>query len=184
VRSENPLPSSATSPLPVRFGRRLIQTITFSKAFGVYGGAILGSRAVQRKIIARSRLFSGNTPLPLPLAAAALTSLNVLRSDARRRRRLVVNASYVKAALREAGLIINDGPGPIVSIVSRNRQAAAGLKKRLLAAGIHPPFINYPGGPAEGYFRFAISSEHTAEQLAALAAVLTTDWVRTRSSSF
>jgi hypothetical protein len=42
----------------------------------------------------------------------------------------------------------------------------------LLARDIHPPFIRYPGGPAPGYFRFAISSEHTAAQLDALVAVL------------
>jgi 7-keto-8-aminopelargonate synthetase-like enzyme len=163
--------------------RRLIQAITLSKAFGVYGGAMIGSRSLRRKIIARSRLFAGNTPLPLPLAAAALTSLNILRSDPKLRRRLVFNASYVKAALRETGLAINSGPGPIVSIVPRNRQAAAVLQQQLLAAGIHPPFIHYPGGPSDGYFRFAISSEHTAEQLDAMVGVLTNASLQQRLSS-
>jgi 7-keto-8-aminopelargonate synthetase-like enzyme len=121
--------------------------------------------------------------LPPPLAAAALTSLGLLRSDPGLRRRLVFNASYIKAALREAGLEINHGPGPIVAIVPHNRQAASGLKKELLAAGIHPPFINYPGGPPDGYFRFAISSEHTAEQLDALVRVLTKVAQRKRLSS-
>ena len=37
-------------------GRRLIRTITLSKAFGVYGGAVIGSYAVRKKIVARSRL--------------------------------------------------------------------------------------------------------------------------------
>ena len=153
-------------------GRRLIRTITLSKAFGVYGGAVVGSHAVRKKIVARSRLFVGNTPLPLPLAAAALASLEIVRRDPRLRRRLVFNTSYVKAALREAGLPVNDGPGPIIPFIPRNDRAAARLKQKLLAAGIHPPFINYLGGPTDGYFRFAISSEHTPEQLDALVAVL------------
>ena len=153
-------------------GRRLIRTITLSKAFGVYGGAVLGSHEVRKKIVARSRLFVGNTPLPLPLAAAALASLKIVGRDPRLRRRLVFNTSYVKAALREAGLPVNDGPGPIIPFISRNDREAARLKKKLLAAEIHPPFINYLGGPTDGYFRFVISSEHTPEQLDALVGTL------------
>jgi 7-keto-8-aminopelargonate synthetase-like enzyme len=152
--------------------RRVIRTITLSKAFGVYGGAVLGSREVRSKIVARSRLFVGNTPLPLPFAAAALASLEIVRHDPRLRRRLVFNTSYVKAALREAGLPVNDGPGPIIPYLARTDREAALLKKELVAAGIHPPFINYLGGPRDGYFRFAISSEHTPQQLDALVKAL------------
>jgi 7-keto-8-aminopelargonate synthetase-like enzyme len=154
--------------------RRLIRTITLSKALGVYGGAILGSRSIRSKIIARSRLFAGNTPLPLPLAAAAMTSLEIVRSDPKLRRRLARNASYVKAAARQAGFPMNDGPGPILPLSLGNGGEAARLKSGLLAAGIHPPFINYLGGPADGYFRFVISSEHSPEQLDTLARVLAT----------
>jgi 7-keto-8-aminopelargonate synthetase-like enzyme len=153
-------------------GRRLIRTITLSKAFGVYGGAVIGSHALMKKVVERSRLFAGNTPLPLPLAAAALASLDLLRHDSRLRRRLVFNTSYVKAALREAGIPVNDGPGPIIPFAPRNHSAAVRLKRKLLAAGIHPPFINYLGGPRDGYFRFVISSEHTPEQLDTLVSVL------------
>jgi 7-keto-8-aminopelargonate synthetase-like enzyme len=152
--------------------RRLILTITLSKAFGVYGGAILARREVQRKILARSRLFTGNTPLPLPLAAAALTSLELVRSNPAFRRRLASNAGFVKAALREAGFPVNDGPGPIISLLPHDAHQTVRLRRALLAAGIYPPFINYPSGLTEGYFRFVISSEHTSEQLQTLAKAL------------
>jgi 7-keto-8-aminopelargonate synthetase-like enzyme len=46
------------------------------------------------------------------------------------------------------------------------------LKRDLVAAGIYPPFIKYPGGPPNGYFRFVISSEHTRSQLDNLLEVL------------
>jgi hypothetical protein len=46
------------------------------------------------------------------------------------------------------------------------------LQRALFAAGIFPPFIKYPGGPPNGYFRFVISSEHTRPQLDALLKVL------------
>jgi 7-keto-8-aminopelargonate synthetase-like enzyme len=152
--------------------RRIIQTITLSKAFGVYGGAVLGSTGLRRKIIARSRLFVGNTPLPLPLVSGALAALEILRADRTLRRRLVFNTNYVKAALREAGFSINGGPGPIVPIVPANARAAARQRTDLLKAGIYPPLINYLGGPSDAYFRFVISSEHTAGQLDSLVAAL------------
>jgi len=153
---------------------RIIQTVTLSKAFGVYGGAVLGSRRLRNRIISRSRLFTGNTPLPLPLANAALTALQVVRDDTRMRRRLLFNTRYVKSALNSAGFPAPDGPGPIAPIEPRDTRHAESLRRRLLAHGIHPHLIRYPGGPASGYFRFAISSEHSAEQLDALAKCIAT----------
>lgn len=148
--------------------RRIIQTITLSKAFGVYGGAVLGPRKLREAIIARSHIFVGNTPLPLPLANAALTSIAVLKADHSFRTRLFKNTSYVKRALARAGFSVGDTPGPIIPLIPQNPKHANALKRRLLAAGIHPPFIKYPGGPSSGYFRFVICSEHSRRQLNAL----------------
>jgi 7-keto-8-aminopelargonate synthetase-like enzyme len=148
--------------------------MTLSKAFGAYGGAVLGSRKLCEQVTVLSRIFTGNTPLPLPLANAALTALRIVRSDARMRRRLLFNTRYVKAALSNAGFPVPDGPGPIVPIVPRDARHAESLRRCLLAHEIHPPLIHYPGGPASGYFRFVISSEHSTEQLDALTECLAT----------
>jgi 7-keto-8-aminopelargonate synthetase-like enzyme len=153
---------------------RVIQTVALSKAFGVYGGAVLCDAALAGKIRAASRVFNGNTPLPLPLVNGALAAVGLLASDASRRARLQRNADFVKAALREAGWRLPDTPAPIVSFVPRHAGEAARLKRSLLARGVFPSFIRYPGGPADGCFRFAISSEHSRRQLAVLAGALLT----------
>jgi 7-keto-8-aminopelargonate synthetase-like enzyme len=152
--------------------RRIIQTVTLSKAFGSYGGAILCSGAFRQRILDKSRMFIGSTPLPLPLASAALAGIRILKSDRSLRRRLLENAAYVKSALRDAGVALAEQPGPIIPLLPRTATEAARLKKALLAAGIFPPFLKYPGGPPSGYFRFVISSEHSPAQLRALIAVL------------
>ena len=152
--------------------RRIVQCVTLSKAFGAYGGAILGTRPLREKILARSRMFTGSTPLPLPLASAALQAVKILRRDKTLRRRLFQNAEYVKTGLRRAGLKIPDAPGPIVPLHFSNEAEVAKLRRQLLAKKIYPPFIQYPGGPANGYFRFVISSEHTRAQLDDLLEVL------------
>ena len=150
----------------------IIQTVTLSKAFGVYGGAILGPERLRLQILARSNLFRGATPMPLPLVSAASQSLQLVRHHPVLQRRLHRNSDLAKAGLRDAGLRVPDFPGPILSMIPRNRRQAARLERALLAEGIHPPRIRYPGGPAEGYFRFAISSEHTPEQIQALVRAL------------
>lgn len=151
---------------------RVVQNITLSKAFGVYGGAILCSRRLREKL-ALSRMFVGSTPLPLPLAFAAGQSLKILRQDKSLRRRLEANGGFVKSALRQAGFSLPESPGPIVPLHFDDAKQVARLKRALLAAGILPPLINYHGGPAHGYFRFIISSEHTQPQLRALVRTLT-----------
>lgn len=152
--------------------QRIIQTTTLSKAFGAYGGAILGTRRLRRQILDRSQIYIGSTPLPLPLVSAALESVKLLRTDRTLKQRLTLNAAYVKSSLRGAGLPLPQTPGPIVPLFPK-RAAAFELYRALLAAGIYPPFIKYPGGPAAGYFRFVISSEHTPAQLDTLLGVLT-----------
>ena len=84
----------------------------------------------------------------------------------------IPGSSALIAGLSAAGLPTDGGPGPIVALIPRATSEARRLSKALLAAGIHPPLIRYPGGPAEGYFRFVISSEHTEPQLAGLSQVL------------
>jgi 7-keto-8-aminopelargonate synthetase-like enzyme len=88
------------------------------------------------------------------------------------RRRLNRNVEYLRQKLREKGMPLAELPGPIISLAHRNRRDADHLVRQLLAADIHPPFIRYPGGPDNGYFRFAISSEHAIAQLDLLAGVL------------
>jgi 7-keto-8-aminopelargonate synthetase-like enzyme len=152
--------------------RCIIQCVTLSKAFGAFGGVALVSRALREKILSRSRSFGGSTPLPPPLAGAALEALKILRREPARRQRLFQNLAYLRTKLRAAGWTIPETPGPIVRLPVMNEEQILELKKHLLAAGILPPFFQYPGASARGAFRFVISSEHHRAHLDKLAATL------------
>ena len=154
--------------------QRIIQTITLSKALGAFGGAILCDSRLRQQILARSQLFIGSTPPPLPLANAALESIRILKTDRRLRARLAANTGYVRKKLRAVELRLEETPGPIITLYPKSPRAISHLARRLLQAGIFPPFIRYPGGPASGYFRFVISSEHTRSQLGTLVKTLQT----------
>ncbi|MDB6029893.1 MAG: Aminotransferase class [Verrucomicrobiales bacterium] len=147
---------------------RIIRTVTLSKAFGVYGGAILCDESIRELVLTRSRMFTGHTPMPLPLAQAALASVRLLERDHALRQRLVKNTGVVKSELRKAGLQLPETPAPIIGYVPKAGDEVAKLRATLLKAGIHPPLIDYPGGPEHGYFRFVLSSEHTMPQITKL----------------
>jgi 7-keto-8-aminopelargonate synthetase-like enzyme len=153
--------------------RRIIQAITLSKALGAYGGAVLASRELRDQIMTRSNAFVGVTPPPLPLVAAARAALDLLSAHPEWRTRLFANAAWVKSALRAKGLPLAETPGSIVTLPVAPPRPTARLRRALLAAGIYPSFIQYPGGPATGCFRFVISSAHTHRQLEQLIGVIT-----------
>jgi 7-keto-8-aminopelargonate synthetase-like enzyme len=153
--------------------KRIIQTITLSKAFGTYGGAILGTESLRRGIVEHSKMFLGSTPLPLPLANAAMRSVQILKSGKGLRGRLIANVKFVKEALCGVGKLSEVTPGPIVAVVPRSAREATKMRKGLLKAGIFPPFVKYATGPKDGYFRFVISSEHSRKQLEKLIRLLT-----------
>jgi 7-keto-8-aminopelargonate synthetase-like enzyme len=144
--------------------RNLLQTVTFSKAFGTYGGAILCDKKMAALISERSCAVGGNTPTPLPLVAATLTALDLCND--RLRAQLFKN---IELFWKYLGHPLPEHPTPIISLAP---DKPASLSRQLLAAGIYPPHIKYPGGPAAGYFRFAISSEHSSAQIKKLATVL------------
>jgi 8-amino-7-oxononanoate synthase len=152
--------------------KQIIQCATLSKAFGVYGGVILAARELRGKILSRSRAFIGTTPLPPPLAGAALRSLKILSGQPGLRRKLFQNLFYARTNLRAAGWEISKTPGPIIRLPAMNEKRVEKLKAKLLAARIYPPFLKYSGASADGIFRFVISSGHARAQLDDLISVL------------
>jgi 7-keto-8-aminopelargonate synthetase-like enzyme len=151
---------------------RLVRTITLSKAFGVYGGAILCSAEVRSQVFGRSRVFVGNTPLPPALAEAALEAIRLVRRFPGLRSRLKTNTQYLRERIRRGGVSLEDHPGPVVGIRPVGAGSKVAIDGVLLGRDILPPFIVYPGGAEEGYYRFAVSSGHQRKHLEAVAEAL------------
>lgn len=157
---------------PFHGDERVLLTLTLSKSFGCYGGAVLGPQALSDAIRRRSLLFTGNTPLPPPFAAASLKALEVLRKTPQLRRKLNANVSLLRELLRGYGWPVEVSPSPVLALNPTSEAQAAKIRRRMLRAGILPPFMRYPGGQASGFFRFAVSCEHTREQIRSLAAAV------------
>lgn len=153
--------------------RAVILTFTLSKAFGCYGGGVLGPRWLREAILSESRMFMGNTPVPPPLACGALASVGVMEAEGEVRRRRIRERMELLGRLGGWGQGWDDGrPGPMFAVVPASAGRARVLRRRLVSAGVYPSLIRYPNGPAPEYFRFALSSEHGEGEVGALAEAL------------
>jgi 7-keto-8-aminopelargonate synthetase-like enzyme len=120
----------------------------------------------------RSRMFVGNTPLPPPLAQAALAALRLVRSRPGLRKRLLRNRDFLRELIRRGGIELPYHSGPVVGIRPRGMTSIAVIDRALLYRGILPPFMVYAGGIEGGSYRFAISTAHRREHLMAVAEAL------------
>jgi 8-amino-7-oxononanoate synthase len=143
-----------------------VQTGTLSKALGTFGGLVVGPAGLAAKVLERSQAFVGATPIPPPLAAAAIRSIEILRANPGMIDGLQERTARTRARLASMGFAVGSSPAPIVSVSHRDVAKNERLRLRLLEHGIYPPLIrDYPGSPPGGHFRFALSSAHTAQDV-------------------
>lgn len=157
---------------------RIIQTISLAKAFGVSGGAVLGGENFIARLRSKAEGFVGSTSPLLPAVAALDAALGVLEKSRRLVDRLQTNARRLHEELHRQTIpsrapanaeIISDPRTPVVGFYPTTPARAEKLRRALLRDGIFPPFIRYPGGPASGFFRFAVMAQHRQAEIQQLA---------------
>lgn len=152
---------------------RVVLSLTFSKALGVGGGAIVGTRERIESIRRASSAHMGSTPLPPALACATHAALDLALGDSSIRARLRANVARVHAILGAAGLPVPPLALPVFAFALDDHAAMDALERGLDAAGIRLPLVEYPSGPTPRYFRGVVSAAHTDEELDRLEAALT-----------
>ncbi len=141
---------------------------TLSKAAGLSGGFVCGSRDLIDLLINRARSFMYSTaPPPAVAAAAAHVVENILatsQGDALR--------SRLRANLRLlAGLTgLPEPAAAILPVIKGDEGAAMEAAAALLAAGFLVPGIRFPTVPRGlARLRVTVSARHTKEEIRALA---------------
>jgi 7-keto-8-aminopelargonate synthetase-like enzyme len=148
---------------------RVVQTISLAKAFGVAGGAVLGSAELAAAVRSRAAACVGSTSPLLPVAAALEASLEIVRRNPQLVGRLQSRARLLHEQVQEIGRITGDPRTPVVAFSPASIEEAERLRRALLRADIFPPFIRYYGGPASGFFRFAVCAVHRPREIRLLA---------------
>ncbi|MBH50237.1 MAG: hypothetical protein CMG69_05765 [Candidatus Marinimicrobia bacterium] len=147
-------------------------TGSLSKGIGVFGGFIGGSKKWINKIKQLSSVYQGSSSLPLPVCAAAIKSIQILKTNTKKIKNLRKNSISFKENLLSGGIDIVISPTPVIAIKFENENLIKDLKDNMLKNGIFPSIISYPGNLKGNLLRIAISSLHTQEDLNNLSSVL------------
>lgn len=153
---------------------------TLGKAVGVLGGYIAGSAALIDTIRSYGAGFIFTTALPPDKAAAALASLEILKSDEgaslRKRHQQVV--SRVRNQLLQRGFPVEYAPSHIIPVLVQDADMCSMVSNTLQERfGIYVQAINYPTVPrGRERLRIAPTPWHTDEMISDLLEALDVVW--------
>ncbi len=112
-------------------GRIDIQVGTLSKAIGVLGGYVCGSRDLIEFLYHRARPFLFSTSHPPAVAAACIAAFDVLEQEPERMESLWNNTRYFKHGLASAGFNTGISETPITPVIVGEAKLAHGLSRAL-----------------------------------------------------
>ena len=148
-----------------------IQMGTLSKALGVSGGYICGSRRLIELLLNKSRSFIYSTAPPPALAATAEAAVDFLMSEAgaARQQKLWWNLNRLGQALPD----LDTPQSAIIPIMMGGESIAMEASQALLEMGFLVPAIRYPTvAKGAARLRVTLSAAHTPEQIDALSQAL------------
>ncbi len=149
-----------------------MQMGTLSKAIGVVGGYVAGSKTLIDWLKARSRPFLFSTSLTPGAAAAALASITLMQEHPELVEKVWENANYFKEELKKVGYNIGMSETPITPVILGDEKVTQTFSKKLIEHGIYAKPIVYPTVPlGTGRIRNMPTAEHTREMLDEAVAV-------------
>ena len=156
-------------------GRVHIQVGTLSKAIGVMGGYVCGSRDLIDFLYLRARPFLFSTSHTPATAAACMAAFTVLDSPEGEKlvKKLWKNTKTFKRELKKRGFQFKVSETPIVPIHVGDAAKAFEFSQKLFEAGVFAPAVGYPT-VAEGKARLRaiVSAGHKKEQLVRAADIM------------
>jgi glycine C-acetyltransferase len=144
-----------------------IVTGTLGKALGGASGGYTAARGeIVDMLRQRSRPYLFSNSLAPAIAAAAITTLDLLESSGELLARLSDNTAYFRSRMSERGFEIPQSDHPIVPIMIGDAVQAAAMADRLLADGIYVRAFSFPVVPrGKARIRTQMSAAHTHDDL-------------------
>jgi glycine C-acetyltransferase len=125
-------------------GRVDVEMGTFSKAFGVVGGYVAGSRDLINFALNKSRTWLLSGSHPPSVAASCKASLEVVQDEPVHLQKLWENTRYFKEGLRELGFDIGDSETPITPVIVGESSTARKMSEMLFSENIFALPIVFP----------------------------------------
>src|SRR5262249_34405894 len=142
-----------------------IQVGTLSKAIGVLGGYVAGSRLLIEYLLNRARPILFSTSHPPAVTAANLAAIEILGHEPARIERLWANTRLFKQGLRELGFNTGASETPITPVITGESSRASDLSARLFDAGVFAQAIVFPTvARDQARVRTIVTATHTRDE--------------------
>ncbi|ATY03501.1 8-amino-7-oxononanoate synthase [Klebsiella aerogenes] len=149
--------------------------VTFGKAFGVSGAAVLCSESMADYLLQFARHLIYSTAMPPAQAVALSAALRIICSDEGQQRRetLTARIRQFRAGMGDVSLGLTDSRSAIQPLIVGDNARALALASSLREAGCWATAIRPPTVPAGGArLRLTLTAAHQAEDIARLLEVL------------
>lgn len=155
-------------------GRVDIQVGTLSKAVGVLGGYVCGTKDLIEYLYQRARPFLFSTSHPPAVVAACMAAFEILENEPERIERLWGNTRHFKAKLHEQGFSTGLSETPITPIMVGDAKVALEFSRALFNEGLYATGIGFPTVPqGKARIRTIVTAAHTTQQLDDAAEIIT-----------
>ena len=149
------------------------QVVTFGKALGGQGAAILGSRDLINYLVANARQYIYSTALSPANAAAVTASINTIMTTPQLNEKLQANVVTFIASCEAANIALTGSTTAIQPIIIGDSARTLAIAKRLKEHGfwvgaIRPPTV----AQGSARLRVTLTAEHCEEDIHAFVAVL------------
>ncbi len=147
-------------------GRIDIEVGTMSKAFGVLGGYIAGSKRLADYLAQKGRPFLFSSAVTAADVAACITAVDTLIASDALVKRLWENTSFFQEKMKQVGFDLGHTVTPITPIMIGDAKKASDFSQMLFKEGMFAQAIGYPTVPmGKARIRVMLSATHSEEDL-------------------
>jgi len=147
-------------------GRVDVEMGTFSKAIGVMGGFVAGTKEMIDYLKQKSRPFLFSSALNPGEVAAIMKSLEIMERDDSLLKKLWNNSDFLKEKLKSIGFNTGTSKTPITPVIIGGEKETVEFSKELYEGGVFASPIVYPTVPkGTARIRLMPSAVHSREDL-------------------
>lgn len=147
-------------------GKVDIEVGTMSKAFGVVGGYVAGSKRITDYLVQKGRPFLFSSASTAADVAACIAAVNTLTESDALVKQLWENAAFFQEKMKQIGFDLGNTKTPITPIIIGDAEAAKDFSLKLFDEDIFAQAIVYPTVPiGKARIRVMLSAAHSKEDL-------------------
>lgn len=147
-------------------GKVDIEAGTLSKAFGVVGGYIAGSKKLTDYLMQKGRPFLFSSAVPAADVAACIAAVDTLTASDSLVKQLWENTTFFQEKMKQIGFNPGYTKTPITPVMIGDVKIAKDFSQRLFEEGIFAQAIGYPTVPTgKARIRVMLSAAHSRDDL-------------------